>query len=142
MKPLFGQKVECSAYIKKSGNNYHIENEGFPFGNPADYPRCIYWEKGSSEGIEVEDYHECDRFVVVEKPFTGVFVGTTALNTKIIAELHSNDPYCADHYETRSGSPKRFAIVYYASGKKRFVPLEAIKSLNEGVTPNDLRRSL
>lgn len=130
LKLCFGQRVECSAYIKKSGNNYFIVNDGFVFTGPKDFPKCTYWEKGSSEGVAVEDYHECDRFVVIEKPFTGVFVGTTTLNAKIIAELHSSDPYRAEHYETRSGSPKKFAIVYYASGKKRIVPLEAMKVLN------------
>ena len=132
LKPCFGQMIKCSAYIKHSGNSYMLFTDDVrntPFSKEIDIPMCSYWENGTSVGAEVEDYHECERFSVIPKEFSGVYVGTTTLNSKISAE-HHDDPYSGEHYKIETRDPKKYAIVYYASGKKRLVPLENIEAWN------------
>lgn len=117
-----GQRVICSAYAKKTGNHYETDE-----GRDA---YCTYWETGVSEGVLVEDFHSCDKFMAVPTPFKGVYVGTTILCTKIVAEWEE-PPYGKEGFRFRSEEPKPFAVVYYADNKKRLVPMDAIWTEDE-----------
>lgn len=118
-----GDKVRCEAYIKPSGNRYIIASEReTEFGVAS----CYYWENGASESVEVEDCHSCNRYRIIEKAFSGVYVGTTTLCTRINAEGW-DDSYGNSGFRTHCDEPKKFAIVYYADNKKRLVPIDKIK---------------
>lgn len=112
-----GQKVICSAYIKKSGNHYET------FDDRRD---CEFWENGATESVTVDDYHSCDKFLTVPASFRGVYVGTTNLCTRIVVEWEE-PPYGNDGFKFRSEEPKPFAVVYYANNRKRLVPMDAIQ---------------
>lgn len=118
----FGQTVHCTAYIKPSGNFYEVNPAK---NNEDDFPECYFWAAGAEKGVEVEDFHVCDRFKTVQADFTGLFVGLTTLNTKITAE-YFDGPYVVPYFRTQTENPAQFALVYYASNKKRLVPLDAI----------------
>lgn len=122
--PIFGQWIKCTAYIKPSGNSYAIFSED---RTQDEFPACVFWAHGAEEGVDVEDYHECQRFKTVNREFEGIFVGVTVLNTKILAE-YCDDCYSKPHFRTQTTTPEKFAIVYYANNKKRLVPLWAIKN--------------
>ena len=124
--PVFGQQVKCTEYVKRSGNAYELR--------PAkhfedDFPECYFWAAGSEKGVEVEDFHECERFNTVKQNFTGIFVGVTTLNTKITVEYYE-DGYTMPYFRTQTTTPEKFAVVYYSSNKKRLVPLSAIHVLD------------
>ena len=116
-----GQKVICSAYVKKTKNHYETSE---------DRDDCDFWADGSDEGVAVEDFHICDKFVRVPKPFKGVYVGTTVLTTKILAE-YDEPPYGRPGFYFSSEEPRPFVVVYYADNRKRLVPMDAIWSLKE-----------
>jgi len=112
-----GDGVLCAAYIKPAGNYYIILSEK-EHGTAA----CEYWAKGASEGVEVEDFHNCDRYRVIDKMFHGIYVGTTTICTRLNAECW-DDGYQSG-FRTYCDEPKKFAVVYYADNKKRIVPID------------------
>lgn len=116
-----GQKVICSAYVKKSKNHYETSK---------DRDDCDFWAGGADKGIAVEDFHICDKFTTVPTPFRGVYVGTTILTTKILAE-YNDLPYGNSGFCFSSEEPRPFAVVYYADNRKRLVPMDAIWPLEE-----------
>lgn len=129
--PIFGQWIRCTAYIKPSGNAYVLHNDRSEVVEFLDLPMCVYRENGATDGVEVEDFHECERFRTVKRDFDGIFVGTTVLNTKITAERHDH-PYSGSYFMTETKCPEKFAVVYYANNKKRLVPLAEIQALGRG----------
>lgn len=117
-----GDRVECSAYIKRSKNHYEIINaKDTQSGNVS----CSYWANEATEGIEVEDFHNCERYKTIGKTFTGVFVGTTTLCTRLNAESY-DEPYVGDGYRTYCDRPEKFAVVYYANNRRRLVPISMV----------------
>lgn len=115
-----GQKVVCSAYVKRTGNHFET----------GDGSCCYYWEKGATEGVLVEDFHYCEKFERVPKPFAGVYVGTTRLCTRLLAEWYDN-PYGVDGFRFSGENPMPFAVIYFADNQKRLVPIDAIWSQEE-----------
>ena len=116
-----GDKVLCKSFIKPSG---------FSFEQSEDGDKCVLTNsKTGYVGPEIDEFEVCDRYERVEKRFEGVFVGVTTLNTKLTAEYH-DDPYCAPGFHCYTGSPKQFAVVYYANNKKRYVPIEDIEKIS------------
>ena len=106
-----GCRVNCSAYIRPSGNCYEKMAGG-----------CYYHEHGKNEEVDIEGFHNCERYKTIEKMFSGVFAGTTTLCTRLNAESF-NEEY-ASGFRFYCDDPQKFAIVYYAENKKRLVPLE------------------
>lgn len=117
-----GQKVVCSAYIKKSGNHYETDKDRDTF--------CEFWAAGASEAELVEDFHSCDLFVRIPVSFQGVYVGTTHRATRLTVE-YDEPPYGKAGFYFSKDMGKSFAIVYYADNKKRLVPMDAIWSQEE-----------
>ena len=111
-----GQKVICSAYIKKSGNHYETDEK---------CTCCEFWAAGASKGEQVEDFHSCNLFVRVPASFWGVYVGTTHRATRLSIEC-DEPPYGKDGFYFSKDEARPFAIVYYADNKKRLVPMDAI----------------
>lgn len=112
-----GDRVFCTAYIKPSKNHYLIRNDD-------EFPECVYWECGDSEGLEVEDFHSCNRFKTVDAKFSGVYVGETTLCIRLNAEYWSDGYSCG--YQTFCDEPQKFAVVYYANNRKRLVPIDRL----------------
>lgn len=119
-KLRLGDRVSCSAYIRPSGNHFEIDN--------GDAGKALLWEKGATEGREIEDYETCDKFVMKAALFTGVFVGVTTLCTELFCEWNE-PPYGKSGYQCNSINPKPFAVVYYAENKKRLVPMGNIEKV-------------
>ena len=127
-----GDIVICSEYIKPSGNHYEIlRGKKTRSGAPV----CLYREKGASEenGVEVDDCHGCERYKTIGKTFTGIYVGTTSLCTRLYAE-YWDDEYGNSGFRTHCEEPHKFAIVYYADNKKRLVPIERLTLKQEAPT--------
>lgn len=122
-----GNRVRCSGYIKPSHNYYEIVPQKHTEDGIA---HCSYWEDGAIEGIEIEDFHSCDRFRTIDAAFSGIFVGTTTLCTQLNAEYFDN-PYGDGNFRTYCDRPEKFAVVYYASNRKRLVPINRIKEESE-----------
>ena len=61
-KLRLGDRVSCSAYIRPSGNHFEIDN--------SDFGMALLWEKGATEGKEIEDYESCEKFVAKTALFT------------------------------------------------------------------------
>ena len=80
-----GQRVICSAYVKKTGNRYETDRVTF----------CKFWAAGASEEVIVEDFHSCDLFVRIPASFCGVYVGTTYRATRLTVE-YDEPPYGKD----------------------------------------------
>ena len=118
-----GDRVRCTAYAKRSKNCYELSKGGY-----GGYDGCLYWEYGSSEGVVVEDFHSCDRFKVVMRQFSGIFVGTTVLSTRINVE-YEEPLYGPAGFRTYCDKPVEFAVVYYADNKKRLVPMYGIEAV-------------
>lgn len=118
-KMKLGCKVKCHAFIKPSQNHYEIDNE-----------KCIcdFWEAGAKEGVAIEDNHSCDRYKMIQKEFTGVFVGSTILRTRINVEYETDDSY-HEYYRAYCDTPKEFAVIYYANNKKRYVPIDKLEEV-------------
>lgn len=122
-----GDKVKCAGYITASKNYYETERN---FQGKDIIPFCIFHEHGKSEGINIDEPHCCDRFKFVIKYFTGIFVGTVVLNTILNAE-YEEPCYGKSHYHTYTNSPKKYAIVYYANNKRRYVPLDMVTEIEK-----------
>ena len=116
MKFTLGDMVVGSAYIRKSGNRYEYDGQE---------PTMLIFRRPSGEGVEIEDCHSCDRFKEVEAHFGGVYVGTTTLCTRLNAEWRGNQ-IGEEVVYTYCDAPERFAVVYYANNKKRYVPLNKL----------------
>lgn len=119
-----GDRVECTAYVRRSKNYYEMSK-----GVYGGFEDCVYWEYGSDKGVDVENCHSCDRFRLVEHKFSGIFVGMTTLNTRINAD-YEEPPYGPSGFVTYCDRPQEFAVVYYADNKKRLVPLDRIDVAN------------
>ena len=117
-----GDKVRCSAYIKKSGFYYDT-------GIALDRHYCCCVTAPDVDPEEVEDYHSCERFKMVEKEFTGVYVGTTTINTRLAAEYY-DDTYRTG-YRTFTEEPKKFCVVYFKENQKRIVPIDRIEVVSD-----------
>lgn len=128
---ILGDKVSCTAYIKKSGNGYQksYKSNGIP--------ECLYYNHATKEVTEVEEEHSCDRYVKKDKVFNGVFVGTVTLCTKITA-IYETYEYGDDYFATGCDTPQTFAVVYYGNNKKRVVPLDCIQP----ITPRMNRKGM
>ena len=110
-----GDHVSCTGYIRPTHSYYEITKK------PS--LTCVY--HGKEEDVEVEDIHSCDRFITIScKEFTGIYVGTTVLCTRLIAS-HESSP-AGDFFRTYNDSPEQFAVVYYSNNKKRIIPLDRI----------------
>lgn len=118
-----GDRVTCTAYIRPSGNHFEIDNT-------KKWPVAYYWANGATEGVEVDGFFVCDRFVTKDADFAGVFVGTTRLCVELMCEGET-DPYGNEFFACRSEKPADFAVVYYAENKKRLVPMDRIKAVRE-----------
>lgn len=115
-----GDLVTCSAYIKRSKNHYIIGQDS-----------CEYLENGAYvDGIEIEDFHSCERFKTIEAVFSGIYVGATTLCTHLNAEYYDNS-WGQTGFRCFVDNPQKFAIVYYADNKKRLVPIDQIKENNQ-----------
>lgn len=116
-----GAMVVCSAYIKRTGNHFEIDNG-------KDKYTALLWENGATEGKEVDGFESCEKFETKAALFTGVFVGTTTLCTQLFCDWFEG-PYGNMGYRCESTDPQEFAIVYYALNKKRLVPMANIKAV-------------
>lgn len=117
-----GQRVICSAYVKKSGNHYETDEARNTF--------CEFWAAGATEAVIVEDFHSCNLFVRIPASFRGVYVGTTHRATRLSVE-YDEPPYGKDGFYFSKDEARPFAIVYYADNKKHLVPMDAIWSEEE-----------
>ena len=119
-----GDKVKCSGYISKTGNYYLKDGDDVYFQHkrgevPIEYEKCE--DEYNSYYVRCEG-ETCNRFIITHREFKGVYVGNVSLYTEIVTDT---DAY--EHPMIYSYKKKPFAIVYYALGKKRLVPLEMIK---------------
>jgi len=142
-----GQPVQCTGYIKKSTNHYVVlkpkeSKDGCwhcYFEDDYNHDFAVEFD-GLDQEIEPNEpddvaAHECDRYVVVDCQFKGIYVGTRSVSTKLKAEW-CVDEYIMDdfgntaeneYWKISKAAPEKFAIVYYASGKKRLVPMDMIE---------------
>lgn len=125
-KLRLGDRVSCSAYIRRSGKYFEVHNGPEPIAYLCDKGNID--EKGNIDGEQVDGYETCDRYTTETAPFTGVYVGTTTLCTSITCDWH-NGPYEREGYRCMLTNPKPFAIVYYANNKKRLVPMDSIEKV-------------
>lgn len=126
-----GDLVHCTRYIRKSGNRYEV----IPAEKTQDGRElALFIERGAKEPVEIDGSHVCDFIRYVDKQFDGVFVGTTTISTKLSCEY--NEPaygfagWCFEKYH-----PIKVAIVYFARGRKRLVPLDSIFLMEEDDQP-------
>ena len=123
----FGGWVNCTKFVRRTGNHYEV----VPAKDAPDgIEEALYWEKGATEGVEVDGEHSCQQYKAVEKRFSGVFVGTTTLSTELEC-FYEEPPYGRCGFIFRKSNPQEFAIVYYAANKKRLVPLDSIEEADD-----------
>lgn len=67
----------------------------------------------------------------MEKPFDGVFVGTTAVYRRLQCS-YEEPKYAKCGYYFEKYDPLEVAIVYYASNRKRLVPLDSLCRKGDG----------
>lgn len=111
-----GDKVFCTAYIKKSGNHYELNN---------DIMYAVIHSPGS-ESYDIGDDlpHNCPRYTIITKNFDGIYCGKTIRCTELMLDVEY-EPYSnQEHYRISLENPKDFAVVYYADNKRRFVPID------------------
>nr|DAP80431.1 MAG TPA: hypothetical protein [Caudoviricetes sp.] len=120
-----GDLVHCTRYIRKSGNRYEV----IPAEKTQDgIELALFIERGAKEPVEIYDSHVCDSIRFVDKQFDGVFVGTTTISTKLSCEY--NEPaYGFAGWRFEKYNPIKVAIVYFARGQKRLVPLDSISPM-------------
>lgn len=113
--------------LHQVSHNYY---EILPAAKTEDgFPACFFRNAGDDDGVEVEDYHSCEKLNRVAcKEFSGICVGTTTLCTRLNAEYEEH-PYKGEFFRAYSDTPEQFAVVYYADNKKRIVPLDRIRLL-------------
>ena len=129
-----GDKVHCTAYVKKRGCGIHVEDFS-PFddlGGLADeFPArgVNYYDADKKETVWIpySEFTEAtvDKFKTIAKEFDGIYVGTTHLATKIWAIYEEWGGGGSIRF--RSTDIKKFAVVYYANNKKRLVPIDCLK---------------
>jgi hypothetical protein len=120
------EKTGSGSYVIPSGRNTLIVRQAAP----DTIEEALYWEKGATEGVEVDGEHSCQQYKAVEKRFSGVFVGTTTLSTELEC-FYEEPPYGRCGFIFRKSNPQEFAIVYYAANKKRLVPLDSIEEADD-----------
>jgi len=136
-----GQQVQCTGYIRKIPNHYIVIE---PRESKDGCWHC-YFSDGDIDhilddnpGEEVLDWEDdCDRYEVADCDFKGVYVGTKQVSTRLKAEFCQDEyviddfGYTSEHdyWRITKAEPKKYAIVYYASGKKRLVPLDRMREL-------------
>jgi hypothetical protein len=109
-----GDRVLCTAYVKRSGNCYQITGDD-----------CFFHEGGTTKSEEVDGDHWCDRYRTITKQFFGIYVGATTLCTRLVADYEYSQ-YGNSGYRAHSDMPEKFAVVYYADNKKRLVPIDRV----------------
>lgn len=107
-----------------------------PFGGIAEeFPAksVSYYdaEKGEHVWVPYSEFTDAtiDKFKTIEKEFDGIYVGTTHLATKLSATYEEWGG--GGSIQFRSEAIKKFAVVYYASNKKRLVPIECLKGVKQ-----------
>lgn len=126
-----GDKVHCTAYIKRIGQGISIIDVS-PFVEYSGKEVAYFdTEKNEMATIPYSDFTDVtvDKFKTIKKDFDGIYVGTTRLATKLTA-IHETPPYGNDYIRFESECVKPFAIVYYADNKKRLVPIDCIERSN------------
>ena len=126
-----GDKVHCTAYAQKMSGGVNIfDFSHIPFKEEEKATRTIsYYDSQKKEFVYIDEKDFTDavveKFCVIEKEFDGIYVGTTKIATQIEAVFEYSG--VGNYIQCRSVNRKDFAIVYYASGKKRLVPIEYVK---------------
>lgn len=118
-----GDMVVCDAYARPTRSYFNIYKD-------EDGEHAVLVKRGENSAKEVDGYESCEKFETVEALFTGVFVGTTILNTELICEWE-DAPYVNSGFYCTSVNPKPFAVVYYALNKKRLVPMDHVRTVGE-----------
>ena len=120
-----GEWVHCTRYVRKAGSHYEV----IPAENTMDNTEtALYFECGAESPVEVDDFHDCERIKSVDMQFDGVYVGTTTVCRRIECS-YETPPYGKEGYRFEKYDPVEVAIVYYASNRKRLVPLDSIKEV-------------
>ena len=123
-KLKLGDKVKCSAYMKKTGANYittDIDDYGHVRASDLAYRN---WEDHINDKNRIEDYDDQNRYKLIEKDFEGIYVGTTTVNLNLTCE--SFDDSYTQGWRTETNTPFKCARVYYRNNKSRLVPLDMI----------------
>ena len=118
-----GDMVVCDAYARPSRSYFNIYKD-------EDGEHAVLVKRGENSAKEVDGYESCEKFETIEALFTGVFVGTTILNTELICEWE-DAPYVNSGFYCTSVNPKPFAVVYYALNRKRLVPMDHVRTVGE-----------
>lgn len=118
-----GDMVVCDAYARPTRSYFNIYKD-------EDGEHAVLVKRGENSAKEVDGYESCEKFETVEALFTGVFVGTTILNTELICEWE-DAPYVNSGFYCTSVNPKPFAVVYYALNRKRLVPMDHVRTVGE-----------
>ncbi len=118
-----GDMVVCDAYARPTRSYFNIYKD-------EDGEHAVLVKRGENSAKEVDGYEPCEKFETVEALFTGVFVGTTILNTELICEWE-DAPYVNSGFYCTSVNPKPFAVVYYALNRKRLVPMDHVRTVGE-----------
>lgn len=123
-KLKLGDKVKCSAYMKKTGVNY-ITSDYDDFGRLRNVDLAYRnWEDKINDENRIEYYDDQNRFELIKKEFEGVYVGTTTVNLNLSCE--SFDDSYTQGWKTETNTPFKCARVYYRDNKSRLVPLDMI----------------
>lgn len=119
-----GIKVKCKSYIKKSGCHFVVYNKDVTESGKEEIEAVRGTEPLDDITKELENNYiaSLPLFDIVEKEFTGVYVGTTFKATILTAE-YMDDTY-HQWWQFRRENGKQFAIVYYANNRKRLVNIE------------------
>lgn len=118
-----GDMVVCDAYARPTRSYFNIYKD-------EDGEHAVLVKRGENSVKEVDGYESCEKFETVEALFTGVFVGTTILNTELICEWE-DAPYVNSGFYCTSVNPKPFAVVYYALNRKRLVPMDHVRMVSK-----------
>lgn len=118
-----GDMVVCDAYARPTRSYFNIYKD-------EDGEHAVLVKRGENSAKEVDGYESCEKFETVEALFTGVFVGTTILNTELICEWE-DAPYVNSGFYCTSVNPKPFAVVYYALNRKRLVPMDHVRMVSK-----------
>lgn len=118
-----GDMVVCDAYARPTRSYFNIYKD-------EDGEHAVLVKRGENSAKEVDGYESCEKFETVEALFTGVFVGTTILNTELICEWE-DAPYVNSGFYCTSVNPKPFAVVYYALNRKRLVPIDHVRMVSK-----------
>lgn len=119
-----GDMVVCDAYARPTNCYFNIYKD-------EDGEHAVLVKNGENSAEEVNGYESREKFETIETLFTGVFVGTTVLNTELLCEW-DDAPYGGlSGFNCTSVNPKKFAVVYYALNRKRLVPIDHVRKVSE-----------